>query len=148
MLELTYDMSDLRAVAYVSSATYLMTVPQVESLLVEARDLNLKSSVTGVLLYNDGNFMQYFEGSEGAVSDTYERVRSSQRHKDIFELLNEHITQRSFPDWQMGFAQPTQSELLALSNARWQSRAIGAHGEVAVSPGLGLLRDFWEGTRS
>ena len=140
-------MSDLRAIVYVSTATHLMTVPQLESLLVGARDLNLESSVTGVLLYSDGNFMQYFEGSEEAGRITYERIRSSRRHKGIIELLNERISQRSFPDWQMGFAQPTQSELLALSTARWQSMGGEAPGSLAASPGLALLRGFWKGAR-
>ena len=141
-------MSDLRAIAYVSSATQqLMTVPQLESLLVQARDLNLQSAVTGVLLYSDGNFMQYFEGSEDSVRDTYERIRASRRHRDIIEILNERIAQRSFPDWQMGFAQPAQSELLALSTARWQSMAGEALGSSAISPGLALLQNFWKRAR-
>lgn len=141
-------MSDLRAIAYVSSATQLMAVPQLESLLVQARDLNLESGVTGVLLYSDGNFMQYFEGSEDSMRVTFERIRASRRHRDIIELLNECITQRSFPDWQMGFAQPTQSELLALSTARWQSMAGEAPGSSAISPGLALLQDFWKRART
>jgi hypothetical protein len=136
-------MSDLRAIAYVSSATQLMTVPQVESLLVEARGLNLESAVTGVLLYSDGNFIQYFEGSEDSMRVTYERIRASRRHKNIIEILNERVTQRSFPDWQMGFAQPTESELLALSTARWQRMAGVAPGSSATSPGLALLQNFW-----
>ncbi|MCW5658490.1 MAG: BLUF domain-containing protein [Burkholderiaceae bacterium] len=140
-------MSDLKAIAYVSSATQLMTVAQLESLLVEARDLNLESGVTGVLLYSDGNFMQYFEGSEESMRVTYERIRASQRHKDIMEILNERIAQRSFPDWQMGFAQATQSELLALSTARWQRMAGEARDSSAVSPGLALLQNFWRRAR-
>ena len=124
-----------------------MTVPQVESLLVEARGLNLESAVTGVLLYSDGNFMQYFEGSDDSMRVTYERIRASRRHKNIIEILNERVTQRSFPDWQMGFAQPTQSELLALSTARWQSMAGEAPGSSAISPALALLQDFWKRAR-
>lgn len=145
MLGLTTNMSDLLAIAYVSSATHLMTVPQLESLLVEARNLNRESSVSGVLLYNDGNFIQYFEGSKGAMISTYERIRSSRRHKGIIELMNEGIAERSFPDWQMGFAQPTQSELLSLSTARWQRTVGEAPSSLATSPGLALLRSFWKG---
>jgi Sensors of blue-light using FAD len=140
-------MSDMRAIAYVSSATQLMTVPQLESLLVQARGLNLESAVTGVLLYSDGNFMQYFEGSEDSMRVTYERIRASRRHKGIIEILNERIAQRSFPDWQMAFAQPTQSELLALSTARWQTMAGEPLGSSAISPGLALLQNFWKRAR-
>jgi hypothetical protein len=140
-------MSDVRAIAYVSSATQLMTVPQLESLLVQVRGLNLESAVTGVLLYSDGNFMQYFEGSEDSMRVTYERIRASRRHKDIIEVLNERSAQRIFPDWQMAFAQPTRSELLALSTARWQRMAGEPLGSSAISPGLALLQDFWKRAR-
>ena len=140
-------MSDLRAIVYVSTATQRMTELELASLLIEARDLNLESGVTGVVLHDDGNFMQYFEGSDEAVRATYERIRASQRHRNIIELLNECIAQRSFPDWTMGFAQPTQSELLALSTARWQSMEGEAPGSYASSPGLSLLRGFWRRAR-
>lgn len=140
-------MTDIRAIVYVSSATQLMTVPQMESLLEESRDLNLQSSVTGVLLHSDGNFMQYFEGSEDAVRETYARIRASKRHKGIIEVLNERIAQRSFADWQMGFAQATQSELLELSTASWRRTEGRVGGDPVPSIGLTLLRTFWRRAR-
>ena len=60
--ELSHALPDLRAIAYVSSATRLLSVAELETLLVTARDLNLQSSVTGVLLYGSGIFMPFFEG--------------------------------------------------------------------------------------
>ena len=141
-------MSDLRAIAYVSTSTQLMTAPQLERLLVQARGLNFESAGTGALLYSDGNFMQYFEGSEDSVRATYERIRASRQHKDVIELLNDRIAQRNFPDWQMGFAQPTQSELLAVSTARWQRMAGEAPGSSTGSPGLMLLQSFWRRART
>jgi hypothetical protein len=140
-------MSTLQAIAYVSSATQLMAPPELEQLLEDARDFNLKVGVTGVLLYSDGNFMQYFEGSEDAVRETYGRIRTSKRHKGIIEVLNERIAQRSFADWQMGFAQPTQSELLAISTANWQRMESQVGGAQAPSIGLTLLRTFWKRSR-
>ena len=124
-----------------------MTVPQLESLLIEARDFNLQHSVTGVLLYSDGNFMQCFEGPEKSMHGTYERIRASRRHRDIIELLNKPIEARSFADWQMGFAEPTQSELLALSTARWESMDDTMRRSLSASPGLLLLQSFWKRSR-
>lgn len=140
-------MPDLQAVVYVSTATRLMGATQLESLLVESRDLNLESGVTGVLLYSNGVFMQHFEGAEAAMRTTYERIRGSRRHKDIVELLNEPVARRSFPDWQMGFVQPTRSELLAMSTACWRRMASEAQDSPATSPGLMLLQSFWKSAR-
>ena len=147
MLHPVSDMSDLQAVVYVSTATQLMGVSRLESLLIESRDLNLESGVTGVLLYSDGVFMQYFEGTEAAVQVTYERIQGSRRHKGIVELLNEPVARRSFPDWQMGFAQPARSELLAMSTARWRHMVNEVQDPSATSQGLMLLHSFWENAR-
>lgn len=141
------EMPDLQAVVYVSTATQLMGASQLESLLIESRDLNLESGVTGVLLYSDGVFMQHFEGTAAAMQATYERIRGSRRHKDIVELLNEGVARRSFPDWQMGFAKPTRSELLAMSTARWRRVVSELRDPAATPPGLMLLQGFWKSAR-
>lgn len=140
-------MSDLQAIVYVSTATRLLTCAQLETLLIEARDLNFQNSVTGMLLYSDGNFMQCFEGSPRAVHETYERIRSSRQHRDIIELLDVRIDVRGFPDWQMGFSRATRSELLTLSNSRWESMKTEMHGAPPTSTGLALLKNFWEHTQ-
>ena len=140
-------MSELRAIVYVSSATEALTAPQLERLLTAARKVNLENSVTGVLLYSDGNFMQYLEGTDEAVSLTFSRIQASKKHRSIIEILNQRIAQRSFPNWEMGFAQPTKSELLALSTARWQTIERDEPGASPSSSGLALLRGFWQRAR-
>jgi len=137
-------MTPLRTIVYLSSATELMTVRQLELLLVEARELNLQNFVTGVLLYNDGNFMQCFEGSEQAVQLTYQRILGSRRHKDVIELLNEPIEQRSFSDWKMDFLRPTQAEWQELLSARWSKKGDEVQGSSSASEGFMLLQDFWK----
>ena len=137
----------LQTIAYVSTATRLLSVAELETLLVTARDLNLQNSVTGMLLYSGGNFMQCFEGPQLAVHETYERIRSSHQHTDIIELLNEPIEVRGFADWQMGFSQVTRSELLTLSNACRERLNTDMRVTSPTSSGLTLLQNFWQNTR-
>jgi hypothetical protein len=141
-------MPELRSIAYVSTAVSLFTEQQLESLLIEARRLNLDSGVTGVLLYSDGNFMQYVEGPPDSLQSTYNRILASRRHKNVVKLFDRGIDVRSFADWQMGFAQATKSELLALTTARWQAMSAGPRVSASTSPGLALLRSFWQRTRT
>jgi hypothetical protein len=140
-------MPELRSIIYVSTAVSLFTEQQLESLLIEARRLNRDNDVTGVLLYSDGNFMQCLEGPPDSLQSTYDRILASRRHKDVVQLLDKGVEVRSFADWQMGFAQPTQSELLALTTARWRDMSAGPRVSASASPGLALLRSFWERTR-
>ena len=120
------------------------TTRGLESLLAEARGLNRSSGVTGVLLFSDGNFMQLFEGESDAVDETYTRIRSSTRHRGLIQLFDRPIEHRSFPDWEMGFARPTNSEMLRLSTARWEAMRDEAGRTLPKPDGLSFLEHFWE----
>jgi len=133
----------LRSIVYVSTAVAPLTDGELEALLVDALDFNRKHAITGVLLYNDGSFMQCIEGPEAAIAQTYARIRASKRHKDIDELMNEPVPGRSFQSWDMGLARPTKSELLRLSTARWKAQAGTARVGLPPSSGLELLRFLW-----
>lgn len=137
-------MASLRCIVYVSTAVRLMSELDLEALLIEARDLNLETGTTGVLLYSEGSFMQYFEGTEEAVKTTYQRIRDSRKHTGLLELMNEAVAERCFADWQMGFARASRSQLLRLSTAQWRRRVL-APSAASASPhdGLALLLDFW-----
>jgi Sensors of blue-light using FAD len=133
----------LRSIVYVSSANWIMTAPELEALLVEARRLNLEADVTGVLLYDDGSFMQCFEGPEEGVRLAYERIRQSRKHRGLFELVNEVVAARSFQAWEMGFKKVNASEFLTLSTAQWRRQVAQAEPLLNDSPGMFLLKHFW-----
>ncbi len=135
--------SELQSIVYASAATRRMTSSDLEALLVEARDLNSESHVSGILLYSDGSFMQCFEGAPEAVRRTYARIRASRKHSGIVELLNEAIAVRRFPAWQMGFAQASTSELLAMSTANWECQVVLDKFRASESSGMALLLEFW-----
>jgi Sensors of blue-light using FAD len=136
--------STLAAVAYVSTADTPLAVPELERLHQQAMARNGRHGVTGVLLYNDGNFMQYIEGPAAEVDRLYQSIRADVRHRALIELLNEPVAHRSFAQWHMGLAQATDSDVLALSTASWeQVRAATATGQ-ANSTGLTLLLSFWQ----
>lgn len=139
----------LEAVAYTSSAVHDMTVAELEQLLLKSRAKNAELGVTGVLLFHDGSFFQYFEGPPAAVEEVYARIRRSPLHQDIIELLRGPIRSRSFGAWLMGFTQAPASTLLSLSNASWEARVRQEHAvaPTAASEGLELLLQFWNSNR-
>ena len=131
----------MHAIAYVSAASWNLLDEQVERIVSESRRLNALHGITGVLLYCDGNFMQYLEGDEAAVSETFGRIRRSESHYQINELMNQPILEREFSDWSMGFSRPTPAEFVELTAARW-------HGAAQTGPGATLLRSFWASSRA
>ena len=130
----------MHAIAYVSSASWNLLQEQLDRIVAESRRLNALNGITGVLLHCDGNFMQYIEGDEGAVMETFARIRASESHYQVNELMNQPIHEREFADWAMGWFLPTPDEFVALVAARWK-------GTAQTGPGATLLRSFWAGCR-
>ncbi len=130
----------MHAIAYVSAASWNLLEEQVEHIVAESRRLNAANGITGVLLYCDGNFMQYLEGEEEVVRATFERIRASDSHYQVNELMNQPIAAREFTDWSLGFSQPEPDVFVDLVAARWSNPA-------GAGPGETLLRAFWASAR-
>ena len=131
----------MHAIAYVSAASWNLLDEQVDRIVSESRRLNALNGITGVLLYCDGNFMQYLEGEERAVLEAFARIRASESHYQVNELMNQPILEREFAGWAMGFSRPEQDEFVELAAAHWRERA-------QTGPGSTLLRSFWMSSRA
>lgn len=136
-------MNTLHAVAYVSSAHHLMDDAELEYLLLASREQNRRSEITGVLLYHDGSFFQYFEGPSPAVTATYARIRASRRHHGLIELLHRPVHAREFQQWDMGFAHSPSRFILRLAQSSWLDTLGAGDPRTADADGLALLRQFW-----
>jgi hypothetical protein len=64
---------------------------------------NEKSEITGMLLYQEDNFMQMIEGNKAGVLELYDKVAMDKRHKDMYKIMSGQINKRNFNDWSMGF---------------------------------------------
>lgn len=94
----------LITLVYVSTAFHLMSNDELLEILRVSRERNAVCSVTGLLLYMSGNFMQVLEGEEADVLPIFQSILNDRRHHDIIVLMQEPIPNRQFADWQMAFA--------------------------------------------
>lgn len=101
----------LEHLAYVSSATGLLSEQALKELLESAARHNGINGVTGMLLYSNGNFLQILEGSPAALDETMARIHRDLRHHDVLELLREPIAERDFSGWKMGLRILSHSQL-------------------------------------
>ena len=90
-------------IVYISSAKLGLTDSEIINIVEDARINNEKSEITGLLLFNRGNFMQLVEGDEQAIEALYEKIRKDNRHTEVKLLLKESITHRNFSTWTMAF---------------------------------------------
>lgn len=136
-------MSELAAIAYVSSASMPLDEDALEALLVTARSRNEELGITGALLYHDGSFFQYLEGPADSVRAVYERIQASPLHRGLIQLLSRRIDHRHFDGWSMGFARVPHSLVLKLAQASW-IEVVSKGREAAEQPaGVKLLLEFW-----
>ena len=64
---------------------------------------NNKIEITGVLLYENGSFLQILEGNEKKVNATYKRILNDTRHKNIVKLATLYTKERQFSDYSIGY---------------------------------------------
>ena len=74
----------------------------IEAILVQSRQFNPASGITGILCYGGGIFLQAIEGGRNAISELYGHIQKDVRHKDVVLLHYEEITERRFGGWTMG----------------------------------------------
>ncbi|MBZ0289658.1 MAG: BLUF domain-containing protein [Anaerolineae bacterium] len=107
-------MNDLIHLIYASSATQKMSSDDLVAILKKAREKNHSLGVTGMLLFQGGNFLQVLEGDRAVVENLYETIRQDPRHYQVTRLISRGVQQREFEEWEMGFTNLDTMDLAAL----------------------------------
>ena len=90
----------MRCIGYISSATAIDNIESdVKDIIQKAIAHNDAQGITGLMVYNDGNFLQFIEGDDDAVNYLFKRISSDIRHKDILVIFDETIERRAFGNW-------------------------------------------------
>ena len=105
----------MKYLVYISTAHRLMSDSELLDILRVSRNNNKQNNLTGMLLYGEGTFIQVLEGNEEALKTTYGLIKADKRHKNVIQVAEGEIDERSFPDWSMGFKSANAQELAYLS---------------------------------
>jgi hypothetical protein len=93
----------LFSLIYVSSAEKEMNTEELLGILRASHNNNTPRTITGMLLYKGGNFMQVLEGPEENVREIFAKIEKDPRHHSIIVLSEEYIEERQFSAWEMAF---------------------------------------------
>jgi hypothetical protein len=93
---------------YRSAARTRLSQAELAELLAGARANNTELGLTGILLYDDGSFLQMLEGEREPLIALYARILLDPRHTAVTKLLEREIGEREFGDWKMGFVLVTR----------------------------------------
>lgn len=127
---------------YQSRAVSRPSESELEQLVAKARRRNRSLGVTGMLLYENGRFLQTLEGPPDGLRKVWASIRADERHRDI-EVLTEHmVSSRLFSDW----------DLLLYSHEENKSRRnrpsdLAPHALAHYVPGMAQLALDGDDTR-
>jgi hypothetical protein len=96
-------LGELGYLTYSSSAVQRFSQAELKKLLEISRHNNSLRGVTGMLLYREGQFLQYLEGPRETVNDTFERIKKDDRHYGSQIVAQGPLPGRIFPEWSMGY---------------------------------------------
>jgi len=86
---------------YKSMATYNPTPADLKAMVSKARARNRELGITGMLLFEDGCFLQTLEGPPDQLDMVWNSIKRDPRHRDI-QVLSEHVVNnRLFSAWDL-----------------------------------------------
>lgn len=130
---------DCYCIVYVSEATVQLGEPELLRLLHQARAEHQQASLTGVLLYHEGRFLQVLEGPTEPVREFFARIAADPRHCKLEVLADGPRPARDFGHWHMGFTALPSERYDQLPNYRSLPQVLAAAEATHVHP---LLHDF------
>ncbi|GAB1855506.1 hypothetical protein MHTCC0001_03400 [Flavobacteriaceae bacterium MHTCC 0001] len=91
-------------ICYLSSVRPRLSIIDIESLFNQTKKQNDIYNISGVLIYNDGNFFQILEGEENYVNLLYAKIKGDKRHHNIIEIINSPINEKIFDGFDYGYS--------------------------------------------
>ena len=96
--------ASLSTVIYRSRAVRDMSPPALRDLTISSQRRNSRDAITGLMLYDNGQFFQWLEGPPGNVDRLMGDIHQDSRHTGIEILTSQSVASRSFGDWSMKLA--------------------------------------------
>lgn len=123
-------------IIYASTATHLMSEQELTDILTKARANNEQLGVTGMLLYNSGNFLQVLEGDEANVNAIYNKISQDDRHYNLTKIFSKPIASREFGEWSMGFRSWSDESIQTIPGYSQFLNRIPQADEFGQNPGI------------
>ncbi|MDR7193428.1 BLUF domain-containing protein [Luteimonas terrae] len=148
----------IRQLLYRSGQLFEFTAADMTRLLLKSRAYNARHGIGGMLLLQDGLFMQLLEGPAEAVDALYARIASDPRHCEVRLMVRAERTAPLLPGSRMAWSEAlmdgetplfdgieTDTQALARLETARNDRVAAAmrdflHGAPVPSGGLGCAR--------
>ena len=93
----------MHSIVYRSVAVDSFILPEIYSMLSNAKEYNANHGITGCLLYHSTRFIQLLEGEEEEISSLFNKISKDSRHHQIEIIQRGDTPERLFHKWSMAF---------------------------------------------
>lgn len=124
---------------YISFANEILRHSDLIELAQQSARNNEKLGITGVLLYDNGLFLQFLEGEEQAVRDLLNRIERDRRHSRLTVVVESPVPTRHFPGWHMALADAEKFPQESRDIIRHLSENLPPLPETIISPTIARL---------
>ena len=132
------------ALVYRSRARPSLTDTELELILIRSRVLNEMRGLTGALIKQDHEIVQYLEGPAEALDRTFARIAASPHHEEIEVLERACDVERQFDTWHMGFVEFQRQHERSSATAHWVERLYSVRDASAHNRPLAVLVERWD----
>ncbi len=98
---------------YASEAREGLVYRDFLTIMEKAAETNRELSITGMLCYSGGRFLQALEGERAVVNALYDHISKDARHTNCQLLCVEDIDARDFGEWSMKIIDWSDAEAAA-----------------------------------
>ncbi len=95
------DLGEIFRLAYVSEVSSVFDLSDLQEIGEKSLRRNAAMDITGVLVMDEGRFLQILEGDERAVRDLFKRIALDPRHQEVKQVAGGLQKSRYLSSWSL-----------------------------------------------
>lgn len=103
----------MHELTYTSLAKKNISKEDLNAILNTAKEFNEAHSITGCLVYHNGQFVQTLNGEKMIIFELLEKIKLDTRHSDINLVWEGPAEKNVFQGWHMAFYSPENSKYVS-----------------------------------
>ncbi len=137
----------MKCIIYVSkvvaSGDGLVVPTGLSQLVRKSRRANIERSVTGILSYRQGHYLQVLQGESNEVDHLFSIIKEDRRHEQVTVVLDVSISRPDFLDWGMRLSESVNRDTRFVNLISGNAASIEALGKIEQR----LLKIFYNPER-
>jgi len=99
-----------------TSVSNIKNHEELDKILLTAVNFNKNKNITGILLFDETNFLQILEGEKEDIENLFDNIKKDKRHTEVLLKIRGTISNRNCPNWSMRLSIASKKSILPIHN--------------------------------